>query len=1282
MARRLRHGLNQALKSGSLESHATLELSLPSDIAPAVNLYLATARVTIDGVTYDWQLRETGAVKTSLTRAADRTTVDIQNADTLFGVDMLRVADTLYGASAKLGRYWRDLKSGAEFHHPLLTGVVAGVEINETVVRLTLVSDMYSTVNVGATEPVQRKCRFQTQGRFRGAECGYSGALLTCNGLLDSADGCDGRHGSTLKRAKFGGYVYIESANTISGAAALPVPAYNQAIRTAATDLGSYASPVVQQPFFAVNDETFNVTNDSTNEQTVITPKGIPTKLYNAVFDYGAVADGVTDTTTEIQAAIDAAEAAGGGTVFLQAGTYKVTGLTINGHVKLSGSSDGEVVIYSTSNAPIVDCGQTSFEFPPIENLKIRGSVSAGSSQIGLRVDDATYGLRATVRNVWIENCGGAGLYVGNAFSSFFENIFSTNCAGGNYVINSANMPVLTFRNCDSGTIHSSYRTGYHIKAGYVVMRDCNGIYGGSNPEWCVTIGRRIGLYGETAANGSAFVRFENCNFESSTSGGVQCLFNSRASFHACTWVGDGASSGSYKAVLYDACQINPTETTGSINSGSSTLTVASAVTWTIGQGIKVAGAGVAGADLTTTVSNISGTTFTLAANASTTVSGAVVSHTDDVFYPLSQSVLGVIDDDCGFSSSPASYYANSEPIHVTAYPITAGVIPPIATNGRGPKIAGDKFVSNFRNDTSSATWPLPRMDGFLPVQTITASTTFVAPGVRYIECNHSTPITITLYWPGWALNSSNEIIIIKDVSSAGAATNNITIQASNGGTVNGSTYVINADKGSVILVPHSADDYRVIATYSPGGGITGSGTSGQVAVWNGASSLTSDADLTFDGYNLTAGRTYHAGGTAGAPGVASSSDSGTGFYLSSAGVYGFASSAANGGAGGNVLLLKGDRVTLNGNCVSWDASETVHDFIGSGSPEGVVTASIGSVYRRTDGGTSTTLYVKESGTGNTGWVAAGAGGGASGADPTASVGLSTTNGVATTFMRSDAAPALSQAIAPTWTATHTFNSGRTPANVILLDIAALGSNGTRNSHTIIQRGRSRDSGTPHTIDWRTQTIVSSNAGASQYEISYEIDSGGYTAMLIIADDGSVTGGDFIGNVFTAGSGSVLDSVVNAASGYTVAGAAPSGEYLRGNGTEFVSSALNGGDLSAGSVTNAKLANSAITIAGTSTSLGGSISQDTITGLSSTGLVKRTGANTLTTATGGTDYEVPLTFSTGLTRSTNTITVNTTQNIAKLSNLTTNGVITTTGGDGTLVVDDNALDYLYSLSCS
>lgn len=43
---------------------------------------------------------------------------------------------------------------------------------------------------------------------------------------------------------------------------------------------------------------------------------------------------------------------------------------------------------------------------------------------------------------------------------------------------------------------------------------------------------------------------------------------------------------------------------------------------------------------------------------------------------------------------------------------------------------------------------------------------------------------------------------------------------------------------------------------------------------------------------------------------------------------------------------------------------------IGTGSPQGVVTAPAGSIYLNTSGGASTTIWVKESGTGNTGWVA------------------------------------------------------------------------------------------------------------------------------------------------------------------------------------------------------------------------------------------------------------------------------------------------------------------------
>ena len=62
-------------------------------------------------------------------------------------------------------------------------------------------------------------------------------------------------------------------------------------------------------------------------------------------------------------------------------------------------------------------------------------------------------------------------------------------------------------------------------------------------------------------------------------------------------------------------------------------------------------------------------------------------------------------------------------------------------------------------------------------------------------------------------------------------------------------------------------------------------------------------------------------------------------------------------------------RITSLGNIVKGGSSGPLWAS-GTGSPEGVVTAPIGSYYSRTDGGTGTSFYVKESGTGSTGWVA------------------------------------------------------------------------------------------------------------------------------------------------------------------------------------------------------------------------------------------------------------------------------------------------------------------------
>lgn len=70
------------------------------------------------------------------------------------------------------------------------------------------------------------------------------------------------------------------------------------------------------------------------------------------------------------------------------------------------------------------------------------------------------------------------------------------------------------------------------------------------------------------------------------------------------------------------------------------------------------------------------------------------------------------------------------------------------------------------------------------------------------------------------------------------------------------------------------------------------------------------------------------------------------------------------------IQVGKSDTEVVIQGTIWLDSGKTVGIFHGTGSPESVVTGAIGSTFHRTDGGASTTLYVKESGAGNTGWVA------------------------------------------------------------------------------------------------------------------------------------------------------------------------------------------------------------------------------------------------------------------------------------------------------------------------
>lgn len=133
--------------------------------------------------------------------------------------------------------------------------------------------------------------------------------------------------------------------------------------------------------------------------------------------------------------------------------------------------------------------------------------------------------------------------------------------------------------------------------------------------------------------------------------------------------------------------------TTGSITTGTNTLTIAGAIDFVDGQGISIVGAGVAGADLITQISSGGGTVnLVLVDNASTTVSGAAVEHDDTIAIQAAIDSLGGTITSPGIVRFPSnSDFLISSSLIVPAYVSLVG--------GQQTLIladSGGSFINNY----------------------------------------------------------------------------------------------------------------------------------------------------------------------------------------------------------------------------------------------------------------------------------------------------------------------------------------------------------------------------------------------------------------------------------------------------------------------------------------------------------------------------------------------------------------------------------------------------------
>lgn len=144
------------------------------------------------------------------------------------------------------------------------------------------------------------------------------------------------------------------------------------------------------------------------------------------VMSYGAIGDGVADDTAALQAAINAASAAGGGIVYLPSAAYLITSaLTVKSYVTMRGEGMASTVIRQSTTSSSALYG-VNLEFVKIEDLMLDGPNSGtGAGMYFTGSGSGIYVFYLSVRNVMVRRFGSDGIRVKDPVMCDFINVTS-----------------------------------------------------------------------------------------------------------------------------------------------------------------------------------------------------------------------------------------------------------------------------------------------------------------------------------------------------------------------------------------------------------------------------------------------------------------------------------------------------------------------------------------------------------------------------------------------------------------------------------------------------------------------------------------------------------------------------------------------------------------------------------------------------------------------------------------------------------------------------------------
>ena len=199
------------------------------------------------------------------------------------------------------------------------------------------------------------------------------------------------------------------------------VAAINEVLSTLSTKIGDLSE-------LPTSDKSSLVAAiDEVNEK-------IPNILYVNVKDYGATGDGLTDDTAAFNAAITAA--GNNSNIFVPAGRYLISGLSIPTSTGIVGSGPQSILICVDNTKPVISYTVTNLDAINIRNLALLRSTPASSADTnahGIKLASGSNGQGCLLENLFIRDQYHGIVTSATIAGSTMRDILVTDCYGDGY---------------------------------------------------------------------------------------------------------------------------------------------------------------------------------------------------------------------------------------------------------------------------------------------------------------------------------------------------------------------------------------------------------------------------------------------------------------------------------------------------------------------------------------------------------------------------------------------------------------------------------------------------------------------------------------------------------------------------------------------------------------------------------------------------------------------------------------------------------------------------------